>query len=223
MKKESSLDKIDNYFAGKTDNEIKTILLVIAAVLFGFLMFLYFTPAKEFQESQNTRLQKATTDLTRATRELEDLAGGPGAPDKNYKINQHNNALRAEKARLENLKYQNTYLDQKLRENASVTYNQETWANFLDELTKTAETNNVKIVALESDSHELEFGVPQEVLDVVLTIEGKFNNVLRYINDVEQSVVVVDVKGFEITPNLDDEEKQVSGSVKVSVWGMEYR
>ncbi len=53
-----------------------------------------------------------------------------------------------------------------------------------------------------------------------MDIEGKFNNVLKYINDIEESVVVVDVNGLDINATKDS---KVGGKLKISVWGMEYR
>ena len=114
----------------------------------------------------------------------------------------------------------NAHLDAKLRDSASVTFNQERWAAFLDNLSKNAETDNVKIYSIESEQKSIQGNEPQEVLKVTMDIEGKFNNVLKYINDIEESVVVVDVNGLDINATKDS---KVGGKLKISVWGMEYR
>ena len=108
----------------------------------------------------------------------------------------------------------------KLRDSAYVTFNQERWAAFLDNLSKNAETDNVKIYSIESEQKSIQGNEPQEVLKVTMDIEGKFNNVLKYINDIEESVVVVDVNGLDINATKDS---KVGGKLKISVWGMEYR
>ena len=90
----------------------------------------------------------------------------------------------------------------------------------MDNLSKNAETDNVKIYSIESEQKSIQGNEPQEVLKVTMDIEGRFNNVLKYINDIEESVVVVDVNGLDINATKDS---KVGGKLKISVWGMEYR
>ena len=218
MTKESIFDKIDNYFGAKSDSEASTVMGVIALAIGGLLMFAFFSDTKEYKEKQESRLQTAITNLNSAQSRLNTQSGG--TQDHEFTVKQKNNELRQEKNKLADLRNINAHLDAKLRDSASVTFNQERWAAFLDNLSKNAETDNVKIYSIESEQKSIQGNEPQEVLKVTMDIEGKFNNVLKYINDIEESVVVVDVNGLDINATKDS---KVGGKLKISVWGMEYR
>ena len=218
MRKESIFDKIDNYFGAKSDSEASTVMGVIALAIGGLLMFAFFSDTKEYKEKQESRLQTAITNLNSAQSRLNTQSGG--TQDHEFTVKQKNNELRKEENKLADLRNINAHLDAKLRDSASVTFNQERWAAFLDNLSKNAETDNVKIYSIESEQKSIQGNEPQEVLKVTMDIEGKFNNVLKYINDIEESVVVVDVNGLDINATKDS---KVGGKLKISVWGMEYR
>ena len=218
MRKESIFDKIDNYFGAKSDSEASTVMGVVALAIGGLLMFAFFSDTKEYKENQESRLQTAITNLNSAQSRLNTQSGG--TQDHEVTVKQKNNELRKEENKLADLRNINAHLDAKLRDSASVTFNQERWAAFLDNLSKNAETDNVKIYSIESEQKSIQGNEPQEVLKVTMDIEGKFNNVLKYINDIEESVVVVDVNGLDINATKDS---KVGGKLKISVWGMEYR
>ena len=218
MRKESIFDKIDNYFGAKSDSEASMVMGVVALAIGGLLMFAFFKDTKEYKEKQESRLQTAITNLNSAQSRLNTQSGG--TQDHEFTVKQKNSELRQEKNKLADLRNINAHLDAKLRDSASVTFNQERWAAFLDNLSKNAETDNVKIYSIESEQKSIQGNEPQEVLKVTMDIEGKFNNVLKYINDIEESVVVVDVNGLDINATKDS---KVGGKLKISVWGMEYR
>ena len=218
MRKESIFDKIDNYFGAKSDSEASTVMGVVALAIGGLLIFAFFSDTKEYKEKQESRLQTAITNLNSAQSRLNTQSGG--TQDHEFTVKQKNNELRKEENKLADLRNINAHLDAKLRDSASVTFNQERWAAFLDNLSKNAETDNVKIYSIESEQKSIQGNEPQEVLKVTMDIEGKFNNVLKYINDIEESVVVVDVNGLDINATKDS---KVGGKLKISVWGMEYR
>lgn len=218
MRKESIFDKIDNYFGAKSDSEASMVMGVVALAIGGLLMFAFFSDTKEYKEKQESRLQTAITNLNSAQSRLNTQSGG--TQDHEFTVKQKNNELRKEENKLADLRNINAHLDAKLRDSASVTFNQERWAAFLDNLSKNAETDNVKIYSIESEQKSIQGNEPQEVLKVTMDIEGKFNNVLKYINDIEESVVVVDVNGLDINATKDS---KVGGKLKISVWGMEYR
>ena len=218
MRKESIFDKIDNYFGAKSDSEASTVMGVVALAIGGLLMFAFFSDTKEYKENQESRLQTAITNLNSAQSRLNTQSGG--TQDHEFTLKQKNNELRKEENKLADLRNINAHLDAKLRDSASVTFNQERWAAFLDNLSKNAETDNVKIYSIESEQKSIQGNEPQEVLKVTMDIEGKFNNVLKYINDIEESVVVVDVNGLDTNATKDS---KVGGKLKISVWGMEYR
>lgn len=220
MRKETTLDKIDNYFETKSDSEANMYMLMAFLVVAGILMLLFFTKSRDYQIDQETKLTQATTSLAQANKKLDDLCEHTG--DHEFQIRKKNKELQDLKAELVKRQNLNAYLDTKLRESTSVTYNQERWATFLDSLSKNAEVDNVKILSIDSEQKNIDSNEPQEVLNITLDIEGRFNNILKYINDIEESVVVVDVKGLDVNiTNADD--KKIGGKLKVSVWGMEYK
>ena len=133
--------------------------------------------------------------------------------------------LKGEKARLNETIDSNQYVDNKLREVSNVTYNRENWAEFLDSLTEMAVKSNVKVFAITSEEKDIDQKTlvlePQAMLDVGVVMEGTYHNVLRYINAIEESKMIVDVNKLDI--NKSSTDGKIGGSIGISIWGVRYQ
>ncbi|CZE49443.1 type 4a pilus biogenesis protein PilO [Campylobacter geochelonis] len=218
MKKDNTLDKIDEYFEGKKDNEVKMYLIFVFILVFFIVYLLMFQPAEDYFNQKQSELNSITTKLNEVDNYLASVSG-PTKNDRNYEINKKQKEVQQEKDNLEMLKYSNEYFDKKLVEISYLTYNKQNWAKFLDSLTASAQENDIKIYSLHSDAKDLEVKKVQEVLDVNINAEGGFNNFLKYISSIEESDMVVDVNGLDINGTSGN---LIGGSIKISVWGMKY-
>ena len=210
--KQNILDKIDNYLSTKSKDESQIIMLG-AALLVALLVYLIaFPPAQAFFDQKQSALNNITTKLAEADRYL--LANNESTVMKSQ------NELNQKIARLDMLNYQNKYIDQKLVELSQISYNEQNWAKFLDSLTKSAKENDIKVFSISSKVLSDNLAGVRPMLNVNINVEGGFHSVLKYINDIEESEMVVDVNGLDINKTS---ENLIGGDIKVSVWGIKHQ
>ena len=218
MKKKSSLDQLDQWFAskGNSANNYFYIALLFVGVVAYFILSNYADP---YLEESETNLSTATTKLEGAQREYNEFFGG----DPDAFVNNKRNILNGARTNLNNIIEERGYLDGKLKEISKLTYNEKNWAKFMDSLSTIAENNNIKIYAIHSDrrapSVEQNFK-PEALLDIDVKFEGAFPNVLRYINLIEQSEMIVDVNKMDINATKNG---KIGGSIGISIWGVNYQ
>ncbi|MDA3049343.1 type 4a pilus biogenesis protein PilO [Campylobacter sp. JMF_02 ED1] len=218
MRKKGSLDQIDEWFAAK-GNSANTYLymgLALAAVIAYFALSTYSVPYLEESESN---LASATDKLEKSQREYDtDFNGNPTG-----KVAQERAVLKREETNLENAVNKINYLDVKLTEISKLTYNEKNWATFMDSLTTLAENNNIKIHSIISSKKEpsaKNVFKPEALLNIDVKFEGTFQNVVRYVNLIEQSEMIVDVNKMDINGT---EEGKIGGTVGMSIWGVNYK
>ena len=217
MKKKSSLDQLDQWFAskGNSANNYFYIALLFVGVVAYFILSNYADP---YLEESETNLSTATTKLEGAQREYNEFSGG----DPDAFVNNKRNILNGAKTNLKNINDERGYLDGKLKEISKLTYNEKNWAKFMDSLSTIAENNNIKIYAIHSDRREpsiKQIFQPEALLDIDVKFEGAFSNVLRYINLIEQSEMIVDVNKMDINATKNG---KIGGSIGISIWGVNY-
>ena len=217
MKKKSSLDQLDQWFAskGNSANNYFYIALLFVGVVAYFILSNYADP---YLEESETNLSTATTKLEGAQREYNEFFGG----DPEAFVNNKRNILNGAKINLNNIIEERGYLDGKLKEISKLTYNEKNWAKFMDSLSTIAENNNIKIYAIHSDRREpsiKQIFQPEALLDIDVKFEGAFSNVLRYINLIEQSEMIVDVNKMDINATKNG---KIGGSIGISIWGVNY-
>ena len=217
MKKKSSLDQLDQWFASKgnsANNYFYIALLFVGVVAY----FILSQQADPYLEKSETNLSTATTKLEGAQREYNEFFGG----DPKAFVDNKRNILNGARTNLNNIIEERGYLDGKLKEISKLTYNEKNWAKFMDSLSTIAENNNIKIYAIHSDRREpsiKQIFQPEALLDIDVKFEGAFSNVLRYINLIEQSEMIVDVNRMDINATKNG---KIGGSIGISIWGVNY-
>ena len=222
MRKQTTLDKIDSWFESK-GNSANTYLFLALAVAAALAYLALSTGSQEYFDNQESRLNKATQKLTEATSSLNSF--GPLGDGTYSQIKNKEVTLKGEQTRLNETIDSNVYVDNKLREVSNVTYNRENWAEFLDSLTEMAVKSNVKVFAITSEEKNIDQKTlvlkPQAMLDVGVAMEGTYHNVLRYINAIEESKMIVDVNKLYVNKSSND--GKISGTIGISIWGVRYQ
>lgn len=215
MRKQGILDKLDAYLIERGANGAQTVKLG-AAVLVALIVYLGVFPyAESYFNDQQTRLDTAVKNLNDANNYLR--------TKNDTTITTFQNNLANEQRKLDDTIATNNYFDSKLREISVLTYNEQNWADFLDSLTTFAKEHDVKIYEITSDIvQDVVLQKVQPMLNVAIVAEGNFHSMLKYINSIEESKMVVDVNGLDINATADD-GRTIGGSIKISVWGMKYR
>ncbi len=209
----SLLKKIDELFAKRKRSEI---LLINATIFFGIvaIVYQYLFPWSE-KLLKEAKAQKQAIErkinIDKSYLQAMTVNGDP-----NYYIKQYTKNIQQLKHQFRFISDKKEYLDFKIRELSYLLYNKKRWAQFLDSLTQKAAKNGVEINYILNNFLDVtkNFG---HVLEVEISCNGDFKNLISYINDIEQSDLVVDIYDLSIL-----NKNPLQTIFKVSVWGINY-
>jgi len=210
---EDVLEKLDHYFEEKKEGEFYLLVFMVVA-LFGLISYLYLIPMTEEQLRNNVakkeRLEK------RIAEEKRYLTSVTVNNDQRYKIKMLQSEMKRLKARYSELKKINEYSDYQIQTLSELLFNERNWAKFLDSIARKAEKNNINISFISNKfvNNEKSFG---HVLEVGVDCEGSYHDIIRFMNDIEESELVVDIYHIEMESN-----QTINANFKVSVWGINY-
>ncbi len=231
MKKDSIFDKIDSYFESQPNKNVFILSMILCVVLFAYLIEEYtYIDSEEYLEEQQANFMKAENDLKR----LNDFIEGE-------RINSRIEVLKRQLKRYEDEKNQvtekNDYFANKLQEASNLLYNQKNWSEFMSKINEVAAKYNIKLGDISSNVNDPTSQKVEEIFNVSFNMSGRFQNILYFINSLENSVDIVDVsviKMYSINDEADTKEqndntvnknnptKDVGLDVKILVWGIKY-
>jgi len=211
---ENLFEKIDNSLSQKKESELALIFLMIF-VFIGFIAYFYLFPItdKKLKQtkrnliSMNKKVQNEKNYLRSVTRH----------GDERFYIKKAANELKSAKVLLEKTTYINTYVDSKLKDLSNILFNNQNWAKFLDSITLLAAKNHVKIKIIENKINEPSLQKIEQILNLKVEFNGKFKNVMNFINQVEESRLVVDIDEMNLKG-----ASGIDGFINIGVWGMKY-
>lgn len=231
MKKDSIFDKIDSYFESQPNKNVFILSMILCVVLFAYLIEEYtYIDSEEYLEEQQANFMKAENDLKRLNEFIE-----------GERINSKVEVLKRQLKRYEDEKNQvtekNDYFANKLQEASNLLYNQKNWSEFMSKINEVAAKYNIKLGDISSNVNDPTSQKVEEIFNVSFNMSGRFQNILYFINSLENSVDIVDVsviKMYSINDEADTKEqndnavnknnptKDVGLDVKILVWGIKY-
>jgi len=220
MKKDNTLVKIDNYFDGKKPSEV-TLMLIMALVLSGVIAYYAVIQyAEDYYDNSMLTNSQTTDELNKVNAYLDSVSqNNDRNNDRNFKINQKQNELKQRQNELADAKSMNQYFDNKLRELSYLIFNEQSWADFLDSLALLANKNNVKITKIVNTFKEPNAQKIEQILDINVSVDGNYKDIIGYINAIEESKLVVDVNGIDINST----DGKLKGNMGIYIWGMKYQ
>ncbi|MBC2883258.1 type 4a pilus biogenesis protein PilO [Campylobacter sp. Marseille-Q3452] len=220
MKKDNTLVKIDNYFDGKKPSEV-TLMLIMALVLSGVIAYYAVIQyAEDYYDNSMLTNSQTTDELNKVNAYLDSVSqNNDRNNDRNFKINQKQNELKQRQNELADAKNMNQYFDNKLRELSYLIFNEQSWADFLDSLALLANKNNVKITKIVNTFKEPNAQKIEQILDINVSVDGNYKDIIGYINAIEESKLVVDVNGIDINST----DGKLKGNMGIYIWGMKYQ
>lgn len=210
----STFDKIDNYLKGKKSSELSLVFLMVFVAI-GFVLYTTLFPVtekilkktKNSHKSINSKLSQEKAYLNSVTRN----------GDKNFVIKKMTGEVNNQKKILQDTKYANAYVDTKLKELSYLLFNDKNWARFIDSIAFIGQKYGVEIGLISNSFFEPNLQEIKQVLTVNINFNGEFNNVLKFINELEESDLVVDINNL----NLESSDT-ITGTIEIAVWGMKY-
>lgn len=207
---ENQLDLIDKQLAGKQDKEVYLIYVMIVGI-FGFISYYFlFEPSElSYQKSYKTveAIKKNIAD------DQQYLKFNPEG-----RITQIETNIKNLEHDFEEYKKANEYIKYQIEQISELFYDEESWGAYIDSISINAKENTIQLLHLSnkfSDDRNA-FG---HVLDIEVEALGKYRDILKFTNSLEQSNLVVDIHTFDLST---DEEKKLLIKLKISVWGITY-
>jgi len=205
---EKYLYPIDQSFASKKPNEILMTYVLIAAALFAFSYFLFW----DSSEADYNNVHQARLDIEKKlTADEQYLKMHPEEEIQKIEsqIVQIKNDTIATKEK-------NEYINFKISQISELFYNEKAWGQYLDSIAENARKYHIKLALLENKKalDTAKFG---HVLDIKLSASGKFDDIVKFINSMEQSDLVIDLHGMNLQA-----KKQLEVDINSSVWGITY-
>ena len=205
---ENYLYKIDNAFAEKDEKEILMIYVMIFGGLFALSYFLFWDSSEKAFHTAHNQVLAVQKNITM---------------DKNYLAANPESKIASIVNQTENTKKQfaltqdnNEYIKYSIEKISELYYDEETWGHYINSISENAKKDKIHLIELNNNfTDEKEaFG---HVLDISVKADGKYKNMLKFINKLEQSFLVVDLHDFEFTA-----KKKLIVDLNISVWGITY-
>lgn len=216
MRKDNTLTKIDNYFDEKKPSEV-TMMLIVAFFLSAAIAYYAVIPyAQNYYDDSIRENDQITQDLNKVNSYLSTVSQGD---DRNFMINKKQNELMQQQNKLADAQNMNQYFDNKLKELSYLIFNEQSWADFLDNLAFLANKNNVKITKIINTFKEPNAQKIEQVLDINISVDGDYRDIISYINAIEESKLVVDVNNIDINST----NGKLRGNMGIYIWGMKYQ
>jgi len=208
------LEKIDLFFAGKKTSETYLIFTMVFTLI-SFLFYSFLFPITDKALSQTLR---NTKEIEKKLREeqvyLESISR---ENDATFFIKKMNAEIENSKLRLEKTLYINTYIDNKLKDLSYLLFNEKNWADFLYSITDYAQKYSVNIKVIDNKINEPSMQKIEQILILKVYFSGSFTNIMKFMNAIEESELVVDISEFNWAG-----KKNIEGQFTISVWGMKY-
>ncbi|MBE3605519.1 type 4a pilus biogenesis protein PilO [Campylobacter sp. RM13119] len=214
--KQDILSRIDEYFEQKSQNERYILSFGVIAVIAYLLYIFSFDASERFYNEQSMQYEQISKELKVVQNYIKSVSSPNG--DQNFKIKEQSKELEALKKTHEELLGFNNYFDDKLKELSFLLFNDQNWATFLDRIVILAKENNIKILELNNEFKNPSYQKVEQILNINVKLLGSYQNMLNYINSLEESELVVDLHKIDINAT----QKELGANIAISIWGMKY-
>ncbi len=209
--KKGLFDQIDDFFNSKKPSEASMFLGVIAlGIAYGVYQFVFLETDKSIQNTQN----KITSVKQKINTERNYLNTHSMASLAKLKSN-----LKQKKIAFDDTIYKMSYVDNTLTELSYLLFDDRSWATFVDNISYLAKKYHVNIEEIGNKFYTPTFQKITHVVEVDVKSNAKLKNMVKFLNAIEESQLVVDVGSILI----EKPKENVEATFKIAVWGMKYQ
>ena len=213
---EDKLEALDTYFASKKKNE-KWLMIFGTAGVIAFIAYTYLLPYTEkmYKKSETTKknIQKSIIDNNTYLNSIT-VSG-----DRNYYVKKFDNDITRKKANIVKINKNIQFIDQNLEKLSDMLFNQKSWSKFLNSITHKAEVQNVDLQYIINNYVDSN-GSFGHVLEIGVGCKGEYKSIVKFMNEIEQNVLVTDIYGIKLSGDANSSE--IIGDINISVWGINH-
>jgi hypothetical protein len=211
---EDKLEALDAYFAPKKESE-KWLIIIGIAGLITYAAYEFLLPYTEsMYKSADIALKKTEKSIAENRSYLNSITRNG---DRDYVVKDYIRRIEMTKKQSEAVKNKISFIDMNLNKLSDMLFNQQNWAIFLNSITDKAKLQNINIDYIRNtyvDSNG-SFG---HVLEVGIGCRGTYKNIVKFMNELEQSVLVTDIYGTSL--KMDANTSKIVADINISVWGI---
>ena len=211
---EDKLEELDAYFAPKKESEKWLIILGIAGFI-TYMAYDYLLPyTEQLHKKSEVKLRAVEKSIRDNTLYLNSITVNG---DRDYRVKQYTQDIKKKKNQIKRMNQKITFIDSNLNKLSDMLFNQKNWSIFLNSITDKAEVQNVdlKYISNKYVDNKGSFG---HVLEVGVGCRGDYKNIVKFMNELEQNVLVTDIYGTSLV--MDDNSSKVVADINISVWGI---
>jgi len=210
INKKDFFSQIDEFFAEKKSSEVSMFYLM-AALVIGYVVyqFIYLETDKQFTATQN----KITQIKQKIAKERNYLA--QNTPQKVAMLRK---VVEKKRKQFDDALYKISYVDNTLTELSYLLFDDENWAKFVDNIAALAKKHHVEIKEIGNKFFNPTYQKITHVVVVEVKSKAKFTNLMKFINEIEESPLVIDIDHLKM---LKPDDKVLS-EFRIAVWGMKY-
>ncbi len=213
---EDKLEELDAYFAPKKESEKWLFIFGIAGIIayLGYLLFLPYTEEMHnVSEKNKHRLEKNIADNKMYLNSITQSG------DRNYRVKQLDEDIKRKKHTIVTIRNKTKFINSNLDKLSDMLFNQRSWSVFLNTITQKAEIHNINLAHV-SNKYVDNNGSFGHVLEIGLGASGNYKNIVRFMNELEQNVLVTDI--YETKLMLDNNSSDIKADIHISVWGINH-
>jgi len=213
---EDKLEVLDTYFAAKKKNE-KWILILGTAGVIAFIAYTYLLPYTEnmYKKSETSKKNIQKSIMNNNTYLNSITVSG----DRNDYVKKFDNDILKKKEKMLKINKNIKFIDQNLERLSDMLFNQKSWSKFLNSLTHKAEVQNVDLQYI-TNKYVDSKGSFGHVLEIGLGCKGEYKSIVKFINEIEQNVLVTDIYATRFSG--DENSSEIMGDINISVWGINH-
>ncbi len=209
-KKKSIFDRVDEYFAKEKPSTLQVAYIVVGALI-GYAVYTFVYPITD-EGLTNTKSQISSVQQKIAQKQNYLATHSIAA------LNKGKRELKRKEIEYDNTIYKMSYVDNKLTELSYLLFDDKSWANFVDNISELAKKYNVDIQEIGNKFYDPTYKKITHVAEVDVRSSGKTKDMIKFLNAIEESQLVIDVNNIK----LDRPDEKIEGSFNIAVWGMKY-
>jgi len=208
--KKDLFTQIDEFFAQKKSSEV-TMFYIVAAMVIAYLVyqFIYLETDRQFTQTQN-QIRQIKQKINKERNYL--------AMNTPQKVAMLRKVVEQKKKAFDDVLYKISYVDNTLTELSYLLFDDENWANFVDNISALAKKNRIEIKEIGNKFYNPTYQKITHVVVVDVKSRGKFTDMMKFLNQIEESPLVIDVDRLKM---YKPDDKIVS-EFRIAVWGMKY-
>jgi len=214
------LEGLDQYFEQKNESE-KWFMILLFAFVIAYVVYDYSFASAKALHDQSIRTKKT---LTKKIHEEEVYLSSISMPksikgDRNHKVKVYTQEIERKKASIVSYNKRIGVINSNLNKLSDLLFNQKNWSLFLNSITERASGNGIQINTLRNKyvDNNGSFG---HVLEISLNCEGDFENIIHFMNDLEQNTLVTDIYSSRV--HSDVNRSTIVSDINISVWGVNH-